>query len=104
MKKPKYIWLSIIAYVYLFASLSAKIRFQVKPFDMDLWLSFLKHSLGKFIAIVILPIGILLVCYAAIDSTHYGDVLLLIIWIYFYFAAVSTSSKLYGWGKNHNMI
>lgn len=100
MKKPWYIWLSIVSYIYLFYRLSTKIRFQIEPFDLNLWLGFIKIFLLNLFA-AMAPAAVLLLIYDSYGSLY---TILVCIWIYLYFSFVYATDKLLIWAWQHDLL
>ena len=109
MKKPWYIWSSLIGFMvlYIFLLLKQFIRFfQKRPFDMSLWLAFCGRSVGLFFLLIMVPSIVAVTSISAIfsEQTLAWNIALCILWIYIYFAGVFLTLQLHRWATKHELI
>lgn len=108
MKKPWFIWLSLLAFFGLFAVLSVKqcAKLFRGAFDMERWIAFCGRCLGLFFLLFMLP-GVLL---QALNSAVFAEysaawsAVQCLILVYLYLICVWLNLQLYRWAKKTELL
>lgn len=81
MKKPWYIWLSILGFMGLFVSIIIKIVFVIKPFDFNKWVSFCGKFFVLFLGAFMVPAVLSLLIHGMVSNANalIGEIFLFIV-------------------------
>lgn len=98
MKKPWYIWLSIIGMLVILLSAAKKI-FKKRPVDIRLWIRFCGKFFLLFLGAILLPCAALLMLmgWALTINVVLGTILNVIVFVYLYGMGVVVANHLYQW-------
>lgn len=102
-KRPWYAWLSLVGFLWLYSTLSAK-QMGHKPFDLDRWMRFCGRSVVLFFLLFMLPaMGMTWLCEHFVGRNQPGwDLSLCGMWAVLYLLGVFLTVQLWHWaGKNH---
>lgn len=103
MKKPWYIWLSILGFMGLFVSVIIKIGFVIKPFDFNKWVSFCGKFFALFLGAFMAPVALSLLIYGMVSNANalIGEIFLFAAWIVVYFCGVFVTYRLHKWKQKN---
>ena len=109
MKKPWFIWLSLLSFLALFFVMGMKQFYAFitrRGFDMSGWVAFLGRSVGLLVVLVMIPVALLnaLISFIFQESSMIWNIALCMLWAYIYFICVFINLRLYRWGKKEEII
>ncbi len=103
MKKPWYIWLSLLGFVGLFHSIIFKIFFVIKPFDFNKWVGFCGKFFALFLGAFMAPVALSLLIYDMVSNANVflGEIFLFVVWFVAYFCGVFITYRLQKWKQEN---
>ncbi|MDY3281118.1 hypothetical protein [Dysosmobacter sp.] len=109
MKKPWFVWLSLMGFMGLYIFLVFKQFigfFQKRPFDMSLWVEFCGRSIGLLFLLIMVPSLVIVTLISAIFSerTLGWNISLCALWLYIYLIGVFLTLQLYRWARKNELI